>query len=70
VTNQHFRDLSLGPLTEVKQWYTLYVNGYKFHTDAWSQGKKTINSEVYVKGLTDGGENDFYGIIKHIYEIK
>jgi len=70
VTNQHLRDLSLGPLTEVKQWHTLYVNGYKFHTDAWSQGKKIINSGVYVKGLTNEGEDDFYGIIKHIYKIK
>ena len=70
MTNQHLRDLSLGPLIEVKQWHTLYVNGYKFHIDAWSQGKKTTNSGVYVKGLTDGGEDDFYGIIKHIYEIE
>ena len=64
------RDLSLGPLTKVKQWHTLYVNGYKFHINGWSQGKKIINSGVYVKGLTDVGEDDFYEIIKHIYEIE
>jgi len=50
VTNQHLRDLLLGTFIEVKQWHTLYVNGHKFHIDAWSQGKKTINSRVYVKG--------------------
>jgi len=30
------------------------------------QGEKTINSGVYVKGLTEGGHDDFYGIIEHI----
>jgi len=46
------------------------VNGYKFHTNAWSKGKKTINSVVHVKGLTEGGEDDFYGIIHKIYELE
>ncbi|CAJ2661678.1 unnamed protein product [Trifolium pratense] len=32
-------------------------------------GKKTINSGVYVKGVSDGGEDDFYGVIKHIFEL-
>ena len=32
-------------------------------------GKKTINSGVYVKGVGDGGEDDFYGVIKHIFEL-
>lgn len=45
------------------------MNGYKFHTQSWSEGKKTINSGVYVKGVTEGGEDDFYGVIKHIYEL-
>jgi len=53
----------------VKEWHTYFVNGYKFHTNAWSKGKKTINSGVHVKGLTEGGENDFYGIIHRIYEL-
>jgi len=34
------------------------------------QGEKTINSGVYVKGLTEGGHDDFYGIIEHIYELE
>jgi len=52
----------------VKEWHMYFVNGYKFHTNAWSKGKRTINTGVYVKGLTEGGENDFYGIIHKIYE--
>jgi hypothetical protein len=45
------------------------VNGYKFCTQSWSEGKKTYNSGVYVKGVTEGGEDDFYGVIKHVYEL-
>jgi len=43
------------------------VNGYKFHTKAWVDGKKTKNSELYVKGVTGEGEDDFYSTIHHIY---
>ncbi|WVZ23067.1 hypothetical protein V8G54_001611 [Vigna mungo] len=70
VRNQHLRDLSLAPLRCVKEWHTFFANGYKFHTHAWSQGKRTINSGVHVKGLTEGGQDDFYGVIKHIYELE
>ncbi len=45
------------------------MNGYKFHTHSWTQGKETINSGVYIKGDTGGGEDDFYGFIEHIYEL-
>jgi len=53
----------------VKKWHTYFVNGYKFHTNTWNKGKKTINSGVYVKGLTKEGEDDFYGIIHKIHEL-
>ncbi|WVZ25829.1 hypothetical protein V8G54_004373 [Vigna mungo] len=68
--SQHIRDLSLAPLRCVKEWHTYFVNGYKFHTHEWNQGKRTINSGAHVKGLTEGGEDDFYGVIKHIYELE
>jgi len=29
-----------------------------------------INSGVHVKGLTKGGENDFYGVIQYMYEVE
>jgi len=28
-----------------------------------------MNNGLYVKGVIDGGEDDFYGIIHHIYEF-
>ncbi|XP_058763487.1 uncharacterized protein LOC131636921 [Vicia villosa] len=66
----HLRNLAEGPIKRAKKWHTYFVNGYKFHTDEWTEGKKTINSGVFVKGVTDGGEDDFYGVITHIYELE
>ncbi|WVZ20245.1 hypothetical protein V8G54_007567 [Vigna mungo] len=71
VKNQHLRDLSLGPLRCVKEWHTYSVSGFKFHTQAWIQGKRTINSGVHMHRLTEeGGLDDFYGVIKHMYELE
>jgi len=57
-------------MTCVKEWHTYFVNGYKSHTNAWLNEKKTIICGVYVKGLTKGGYDDFYGIIHKIYELE
>lgn len=67
--NQHLRNLSNGPHSSFKEWHTYFVNGYKFHTQSWTEGKETINSGVSIKGVTEVGENDWYGVIEHIYEI-
>ena len=68
--NQELRDLANWPMRCVKEWHTYFVNGYKFHTNERSKGKKTINCGVYVKGLREGGYDDFYGIIHKIYELE
>ncbi|XP_058732953.1 uncharacterized protein LOC131604516 [Vicia villosa] len=65
----HLRNLSEGPSQCVNEWHTYFVNGYKFHPEEWSVGKKTVNSGIVVKGITEGGEDDFYGVITHIYEL-
>lgn len=68
--NIHLRHLSMGPSRSFKEWHTYYVNGYKFHTESWTEGKETINSGVCMKSVSDSGVvEDFYGIIEHIYEI-
>ncbi|KAK2401723.1 hypothetical protein QL285_051293 [Trifolium repens] len=67
---QHLRNLSDGPKSTVKQWHTYFVNGYKFHTHSWTQGKTTVNSGVCIKGVSEDGEGDFYGVIENIYEIE
>ena len=63
----HLRGLADGPRRLVKEWHTYFVNEYKFHTQSRTVGKKTINSGVYVKGVSEGGEYDFYDVIKHIF---
>ncbi|CAK8536824.1 unnamed protein product [Lathyrus sativus] len=45
----HLRNLFKGPIQSANEWHTYFVNGYKFHTETWTKGKKTINSGVFVK---------------------
>ena len=46
------------------------MNEYKFHAHVWTEGKKKINSGVHVKGLTEGGKDDFNGVIEYMYEVE
>lgn len=69
VTNQDIIALSRSPASMAISWNMYFINGYKFHTEEWSKGRKTSNCGVHVKGLAEGGNTDFYGIIKHIFEL-
>ncbi|CAL5207039.1 unnamed protein product [Lathyrus oleraceus] len=69
VTNQDIIALSRSPASMAISWNMYFINGYKFHTEGWSKGRKTSNCGVHVKGLAEGGNTDFYGIIKHIFEL-
>lgn len=62
--------LACGPLNGVDVWHTYLVNGYKFQTISKCHGKKTNNCGVYVRGLSGGGEDDFYGELENIYELE
>ncbi|WMV09053.1 hypothetical protein MTR67_002438 [Solanum verrucosum] len=44
-----------------------FINGYTFHTEEWSKGKKTNNSGVWVKGE---GDIDYYGVLQEIIEFE
>ncbi|GAU48783.1 hypothetical protein TSUD_406260 [Trifolium subterraneum] len=68
--NPYVKALSQGPCLEATSWHMYFVNGYKFHTQDWSHGKKTTNCGVHVKGLTNGGEDDYYGIIQNILQLE
>ena len=72
MTNQCLHDLAYGPSRKVKTWPIYFVNGYKFHISSHSEGKKTNNSGVCVKGTgnINIGEDDFYGILKEVLEIE
>ena len=63
--------LAWGPKKKINSWPVYFVNGYKFHTEEWSIGKKTINCGVCVKGDDDRNEeNYYYGIIKEIVQLE
>jgi len=70
VIDPNMKPLAWGPNSSVTSWNMYFVNGYKFHTKAWSEGKKTTNYGVHIKGVTERGQDDFFGVIKHIYELE
>jgi hypothetical protein len=49
VTNPYIRGLSKRPASKAISWNMYFVNGYKFHTQAWSNGKKTTNCGIHVR---------------------
>jgi hypothetical protein len=64
-------NLSVGPKSNVKQFHTYFFNGYKFHTQSWTEGKETKNCGVCVKSVTENGEgDDFYAVIENIFEVE
>jgi len=64
-------DLSKGPKRVVKTWPVYFVNGYRFHTRKHSEGKKTINSGVCVRGGShDEAENDYYGVLEEVVQLE
>jgi len=65
----NLKALAWGPNSKATSWNIYFVNGHKFHTNTWTYGKKTTNSGLYVKGVTNKGQDDFYNIIHHIYEL-
>lgn len=69
--SQFIHDIAWGPLSIVHTWPIYFVNGYKFHTTSWSEGKSTANNGVSVKG-TDYGqcEYDYYGKLDEIVQLE
>jgi len=58
--HRYLYQLALGPLRLVNTWPIYVVNGYKFHIEAWNEGKTTYNCGVCMKGAREGGiENNF-----------
>jgi hypothetical protein len=58
-------------LRQAKSWPIYFVNGFKFHTTSWGEGKTTYNSGVCVSGIGhDGTPNDYYGVVREILEFE
>ena len=70
VTNPYIRRLAWGPENMTTSWPMYFVNGFKFHTAEHSQGKKTNNSGVSVRGDAGTGENTWHGVLRQILELE
>ena len=63
--------LYLDSKRKVKSYNEYFVNGYVFYIKEYSQGRKTYNSRVCVKGLTiNEFEVDYYGKLKEVIELQ
>ncbi|KAM3238413.1 hypothetical protein P3L10_013444 [Capsicum annuum] len=61
----------LETLRKAKSWPIYFVNGYKFHTSSWGEGKSTYNSGVCVSGIgQDGITSEYYGVLKEIIKLE
>ena len=73
VTHKHcyLTQLAAKPNCYGLTWTAYRVNRFKFHTEARNIGKKTYNCGVSVCGTGEGDiENDYYGVLKDIIQIK
>ena len=69
--DQFLQDIAWGPKRSVQTWPIYFVNGYKFHIEAWSHHKSTINCGVCIKGTDYGqSESDYYGILKEVIQLE
>ncbi|PKU84739.1 hypothetical protein MA16_Dca008149 [Dendrobium catenatum] len=56
---------------KVKTWPIYIVNGFRFHTKSWSEGRKTENYGVCVRGNThEKDECDYYGILNEVLYLE
>lgn len=47
------------------------MNGYKFHTSSWGEGRNSYNSWVCVSGTgQDGTTSEYYGVLEEIIELE
>lgn len=69
--NPNIRKLGLMPQKRAMCYEGYDVNGFRFHTEAHSKYRSTVNSGVCVKGeCTDDTHHDYYGILKEVVELE
>jgi len=67
----YLTQLAMKPNRNVSIWTAYRINGFKFHTEASSVGKKTYNYGVCVCRIGEGDiENDYYDVLKDIIQLE
>lgn len=67
---QDLRSLASGPLKGVQRFKGYLANGFRFHIKELEGKRKNQNSGVMVKGETNSGEIEYYGILKEIISLQ
>ncbi|GJU30990.1 transposase, Ptta/En/Spm [Tanacetum coccineum] len=66
----HLKGLARGPLRHAWSYKGYFINGFKFHTEKYGQGRVTHNIEVCVKGACyNETEYDFYGLLEEVIKV-
>lgn len=58
--------LARGPMRSAIKYEGYITNGFSFHTKKRQRNRKTQNSSVVVKGDSESGEKDFYGVLEEV----
>ncbi|KAK8921612.1 hypothetical protein KSP39_PZI020469 [Platanthera zijinensis] len=70
VEDSDIKQFAYGFSSIVKRWNGYFVNGYRFHTLEYGEGKSTMNSGVCVNGSYYNDSNeDYYGELLEILEL-
>ena len=63
--------LSLSPERKMKCYNEYFINGHVFHTEEYSQVRKTYNNGVHVKRSTSNEfEVDYYEMLEKVIELQ
>ena len=64
-------DIAQDSSSIVKSYKGYFINGFKFHTIDYGQGRKIMNSEVCDKeSYYNDYERDYYGMLLEIIELQ
>nr|GEU87157.1 hypothetical protein [Tanacetum cinerariifolium] len=67
----HLKGLARGPLRHAWSYKGYFINGFKFRTKKYGEGRVTHNSGVCVKGACyNETECDFYGLLEEVIKTK
>jgi hypothetical protein len=71
VTNRALQNLSWGSSRQAKSFPGYVINGFRFHTKVYVEGRKSENYRICMKGGEyDSNSVDYYGVLKEVLEVQ
>ncbi|KAH0742801.1 hypothetical protein KY290_030794 [Solanum tuberosum] len=67
---QAVNSLVRGPFDGVQRFKGYEINGFRFHTKLLEEKRKTQNSGVLVRGVVNGQNINYYGVLTEIVELQ